>query len=130
MAYAALNASTLTLTQEKATLEFTRTIIDTRRQALAFQRSELSTQMQVAYARMFGQNGDEDANAGTSIETFNEEEFMAEFTIAQERLNAQDKIMEMERANIDTKIEAITTALESTEKQLSKNVESAHKGLK
>ncbi|MCR4881293.1 MAG: hypothetical protein K6A44_05000 [bacterium] len=130
MAIAALNALVQALVQEKAQLEFNRTVIDARRQTLAFQKSELSSQYQAKLALKYLDTKDADGDGtNTSVETFNWKEFQAQFDVAQDKLNAQDKIMEMERTNLDTKIEAITTSLESAEKQLGKNVESDMKGM-
>lgn len=130
MAIAALNASVQALVQEKATLEFNRMVLDARRQTLAFQKSELSSQYQAKMALKYLNKKDaDDDDTNTSVETFNWQEFQAEYDAACDKLNAQDKIMEMERTNLDTKIEAVTTSLESVEKQLGKNVEADMKGI-
>ena len=122
MSIAPLNALVLTLTEEKAILEFTRMVLDSRRQTLAFQKAEISTQMQAAWSRYMC-----DPDESTSVEKFNWDQFQVEFAAAQAKLDAQDKILEMQRVNNDTKLEDISTALEGADKQKNKNIESEMK---
>ena len=124
MSIAALNASVLTLTEEKGLLEFTRTRYDNRRQILASEKSELYSQLLSAYSKNQWLKDQDDP-----VETFNMSEFQNQYDAQVARLDAQDKVIEMERANISTKIEAITTSLENVQKQLSKNVENESKGI-
>lgn len=128
MTIAALNALVLTLTEEKGTLEFQRTVIDARRQILTQRSAELSAQLQDKYLEeMKDWKDDEEAN--TSVMKFNMQEFQVEFDAAQARIDAEDQMLQMERTNNDTKLEAISTSLENVQKQLTKNEESEMKGM-
>lgn len=126
MAIASLNALVLTLTEEKASLEFLRTVIDARRQVLTQRSAELSAQYQdKMLEEMRDWKDDEEAN--TSVMKFNMQQFQVEFDAAQARVDAEDQMMQMERTNLDTKLEAISTSLENVQKQLTKNTESEFK---
>ena len=56
------------------------------------------------------------------------QQFKVEYEIAETRLNAQDKVLEQERTRIETKKTMLTTANESLEKRLQKNIEADMKG--
>lgn len=126
MSIASLNALVLTLTEEKAALEFQRMLIDNRRTILASERSDLYSDRNAMLTSLIHNNKDEDT---TSVEAMNDMMFQVEFDEAQARLDAIDKQMQMERTNLDTKLEAITTSLENVQKQLNKNTESEFKGM-
>ena len=130
MSYAALNALVLTLTAEKADLEFQRSVYDQRRQTLAFQHSNLSAEYSNRLQMRFINEQDQDATTDDSAAEMNWDQFLAEYTAAQEKLDSQDKILELESKNIETKTEAINTLLEGAIKQRDKNVENDHKSTK
>ena len=129
MSIAALNALVLTLTEEKSAMEFQRMLIDNRRTVLSSYRSDIQTDRNVMYTNYLNLLKDQDEDDKTSVDAFNTEAFMSDFTAAEARLDAIDKQLQMERTNLDTKIEAVTTSLENVQKQLNKNEESEFKGI-
>ena len=130
MAIAALNALSLMLTEEKASLETQRMIIDNRRQTIALQTADMSTEYMLMAQKNLLQDDSDEGNVDIDgVDTFNWDAFKTEYETAQAKLDAQDKFLEMERTNIDTKIEAITTTLESADKRLQKNIEADMKGI-
>ena len=122
MSIASVNGLVLSLTEEKSMLEEQRMVIDQRRQTLAFHSAYLYDE----YSQKLQQKNTE-AEVETEISEQEWNDFFAEYQIATSKLDNQDKFMEMERNNIQTKLDAITTSLESAEKRLNKNIESEMK---
>ena len=83
----------------------------------------------IVYPERFEKEEDSETNENDSIDEFNWDEFKAQYEIAQEQLDKQDKAMEMERARITTRIDMITTEMEGAQKMLTKNIETEMKGL-
>lgn len=135
MSIASVNGLVLSLTEEKSMLEEQRMVIDQRRQTLAFHSAylydEYSQKLQQKNnetVSVTNKDGDEaEAEVETEISEQEWNDFFAEYQIATAKLDNQDKFMEMERNNIQTKLDAITTSLESAEKRLNKNIESEMK---
>ena len=135
MSIASVNGLVLSLTEEKSMLEEQRMVIDQRRQTLAFhsaylydEYSQKLQQKNTETVSVTNKDGDEaEAEVETEISEQEWNDFFAEYQIATSKLDNQDKFMEMERNNIQTKLDAITTSLESAEKRLNKNIESEMK---
>ncbi len=132
MSIAAINSMVLALTLEKSQLEAQRMIIDQRRETLTLHTGELQSDYQAklsAKTLAMGELDKDDPNYESDYQDIDDdwEVFKAEYNVQSALLESQDKLMEMERANLQTKLEAITTSLESQEKRLSKNVESEMK---
>ncbi len=129
MSIASLNALVLTLTEEKSSLEFQRMLLDTRRTILSSRGADIQTDRNAALTSYYKKLQQDKDDGSTSVEAFNDMMFQVEFDEAQARLDAIDKQMQMERTNLDTKLEAITTSLENVQKQLNKNEETEFKGI-
>ena len=115
MSIAAINSLIVALIGEKGSLEFQRTVIDTRRQTLTLHSGFL-------YEELFKQDEEgEDA--------IDEDSFMKEYKAATAQIENQDKFLEIQRNNLQTKLDAVTTSLESAEKRLNKNIENDMKGM-
>ena len=132
MSIAAINSMVLALTLEKSQLEAQRMILDQRRQTLTLHSGEIQSDYQAklsAKAIALGELDPKDEDDKVIIDSIDQdwEIFKAEYNVQSALIESQDKVMEMERANLQTKLEAITTSLESQEKRLSKNVESEMK---
>ncbi|MDD3593904.1 MAG: hypothetical protein PHX18_04680 [Candidatus Gastranaerophilales bacterium] len=119
MGIAALQASYLTLTAQKANYEFSLNVIDRRRQTLTLQGGKLMEE----YMEKWALTSQETGAAEDNVDTFNWEVFQADYTAAQKKLEYQDKALELQRTNIQTQVTAITTQQESVQKQIEKNVQ-------
>ena len=119
MAIASVNAHVLSLIEEKGTLEYQRTVIDTRRQTLTLHSAFLYEELRAVYAKQ-----DEEGE-----DAIDEENFKNELDAAIAEVDNQDKMLEMEKTNLQTKLDSLTTSLESAEKRLNKNIETDMKGM-
>lgn len=124
MTVAGINTIVLALTEEKSNLELERTFIDSRREMLALKTSALCTEYQTKLAKSINM---QDVDEEDTVEVFNDEEFQLEYTIAQEKLDCQDKMLERERSALETKLNSVTAQLEGAEKQLQNNIEKEFK---
>ena len=125
MAIASVNTVVIQLTEEKGILEHQRMVIDSRRQTLALHSAFLYEEYSKK-AMQFNSKEEEEANVEDEID---EDTFLAQYQAAVAKLDNQDKFMEMEKNNLQTKLDAITTSLESAEKRLNKNIENEMKGM-
>ncbi len=130
MSVAPINCIALQLTEEKSILEEQRIYIDNRRELIAMKVSENSTWFTSQLSKILSRDS-ADATVTDDEEEleFDEAKFRAEYDAMSANLNAQDKALEIQRTNLNTRLDAITTQIESVEKRLNKNVENEFKGL-
>ncbi len=129
MGIAAIQAVVETDVLEKASLEFQMNLIDTRRMMLtrksgsaAENYSEILAEWSSYDKRKKGGEevtAEEDATWGS----FNWDIFLNEYEHQVQEIDYQDKALEIERDNLQTKLTAVTTRLESNEKMLNQNIE-------
>jgi len=119
MSIAAINSLIVALIGEKGSLEFQRTVIDQRRQTLALHSAFLYEELSAELLKQ-----DEEGE-----DAIDDDSFMKEYNAATAQIENQDKFLEMQRTNLQTKLDAITTSLESAEKRLNKNIENDMKGM-
>ena len=129
MSIAPVNCLVLQLLDEKAELEMQRMVIDARRQTLAYQSGHLYEEYSVKLAERNLYCNDDESSEVDSVGELQWKEFKVEYEAATARLDSQDKALEMQRTNIQTKIDAITTEVEGAQKTLQKNVENEMKVL-
>ena len=129
MGIAAIQAIVETDVSEKATLEFQINLIDTRRMMLtrksgsaAENYSEILAQWSSYDQRK--KNGGEVTDYEDEVwGSFSWDAFVGEYETQVKEIDYQDKALELERDNLQTKLTAVTTRLESNEKQLNQNIE-------
>lgn len=128
MAIASVNALVMQLTEEKSILEQQRTVIDERRQTLALHQAYMYEEYS---QKLMQQSAKESAKEEEALvdDDIDEEDFLQQYQAAVAQLDNQDKFLEMERTNLQTKLDAVTASLESAEKRLNKNIESEMKSL-
>jgi len=130
MSIASINAQILANSMEVSNIELQIMLLDNHRQRIAYQSQELSTEFSTRLSKktmtidLADDLTDEDEDA-LELEW---QQFKIEYEIAETRLNAQDKVLEQERTRIETKKTMLTTANESLEKRLQKNIEADMKG--
>lgn len=111
----------LVLTSQKADVEFQINTLTGRLQTMTYKSGSL---MEDYLSKMQQKTDETETNdAEENIETFNSDEFMLEYEIATTKLNAQEKVIELQKNNLETKQKALSTQLESTEKRIQKNTE-------
>ena len=129
MGIAAIQAVVETDVLEKASLEFQINVVDTRRMMLtrksgsaAENYSEILAQWSSYDQRK--KNGDEVTEYEDEVwGSFSWDAFVGEYETQVKEIDYQDKALELERDNLQTKLTAVTTRLESNEKQLNQNIE-------
>ena len=126
MSVASVNAIVLSLTEEKSMVETEIMFIDQRREMLARETSAMCNDYQAKLAKSISIKGEDPED---EVESFNDEDFQIEFAAAQARLENQDKSLLIQKENLETKVNAIKTQLEGSEKQLQKNIEKEFKAV-
>ncbi len=129
MGIAAIQAIVETDVLEKASIEFQINVIDTRRMMLtrksgsaAENYSEILAQWSSYDKRK--KNGNEVTEYEDEVwGSFSWDAFVGEYETQVKEIDYQDKALELERDNLQTKLTAVTTRLESNEKQLNQNIE-------
>lgn len=129
MGIAAIQAVVETDVLEKASLEFQINVIDTRRMMLTRKSGSAAEN----YSEILAQWSSYDQrkkNGGEVTEyedevwgSFSWDAFVGEYETQVKEIDYQDKALELERDNLQTKLTAVTTRLESNEKQLNQNIE-------
>ena len=129
MGIAAIQAIVETDVAEKGILEFQINLIDTRRMML----TRKGGSAQENYSEMLAEWSSYDQrkkNGGEVSEyedeiwgSFSWDAFVGEYETQVKEIDYQDKALELERNNLQTKLTAVTTRLESNEKMLSQNIE-------
>ena len=129
MGIAAIQAIVETDVLEKATLEFQMNVIDTRRMMLTRKSGSAAENYSEVLAEW--SSYDRRKKAGEEV-TDHEEEvwgsfswdaFVGEYENQTKEIQYQDRVLELERDNLQTKLTAVTTRLESNEKMLNQNIE-------
>ena len=129
MAIAAINACVLSIESRISDIELDMMLIDQTRQYLNLQMTDLQTQYSTQYAQKQLNLAEDDlTNDQQKALDFDWESFKMEYAAATGRIQAHDKTLEMERTNLQTQKEELSTALESQEKRLQKNIEADMKG--
>ena len=129
MGIAAIQAAVATDTAEKGILEFQISQVDSRRMMLT-KKSGMVAENRSAVLTEWSSYDQRKKNGGEVTEyedsvwgNFSWDEFVGEYEIQVKEIEYQDKALELERDNLQTKLTAVTTRLESEEKQLNQNIE-------
>lgn len=119
MSIAPLVAQQMALTSRKSDVELLITFISQRQQALMLKSGTMMEQY-LLKAQQKADNAQAD-DAAANVETFNSDEFYAEYELASNRLQLQEKSLEMEKKNKEALHKSISTSLQSIEKLIKKN---------
>ena len=126
---APINGDYLALTALKGELEYDMMIIDAEIQTITIKAGYMYQE----YAEMLEEEAiasglAADAEIDTT-EEFNWEIFKHEYDVAQTKLDNQEKQLEMQKTNKQTKLTEVTNLLESEQKRLEKSIENGWKGI-
>ena len=131
MSIAALQAETFTLTELTSTYTTRMNMIDARVMKLTYESGWLTEQSMKYWQQKWNASqkttDDEDTEAIDTVDTYNSDEFQATLTIQQNNLQAQNKLYETEKNQLQTQLNACTTRLESIQKSISKCIEDGYK---
>jgi len=129
MSIAPVSCESIALTERVADIELEITSIDLRRQHLNLGLTRIQSDYQTEFAKFNLEDSLEtDSDDESNTLELDWEQFKLEYSIAEEQIQTQDKRLEMERTALQNEKEMLSTALESIDKRLSKNIESEMKG--